>query len=97
MGIVSMSCIIGLARTSRWTKMRRIHAVCNSPMRAASSPFPKWAGCTTGTNAGQPEEGDTTRQLAGNAIAGRHLIAGLFRCQAAALPLARTGRPFFLL
>ena len=43
------------------------------PMRAASSPFPKWAGCITGTNAGRPEEGNTIRQLAGNAIAGRHV------------------------
>src|SRR4051794_27962838 len=73
MGFVLRSCIIGLARTSRWTKMRRIHAVCSSLMRATSSPFPKWAGCITGTNAEQPEARRHTRHLAGNAIAGRHV------------------------
>src|SRR4051794_12553072 len=55
MGIVSMSCITGLARTSHWRRMRRNHAAYSSPMLAASSPLLKWAGCITDTNVGRPE------------------------------------------
>jgi hypothetical protein len=60
MGIVSMSCITGLARTSHWRRMRRIHAVYSSRMPAVSSPSPKWAGCITGTNAERPDKDSST-------------------------------------
>jgi hypothetical protein len=60
MGIVSMSCIIRLARISQWTRMRRIRAVYNSPTLAVSSRSPKWAGCITGTNAERPDKGSST-------------------------------------
>ena len=68
MGIVSMSCITGLARTSHWRRMRRIHAVYSSPMLAASSPSPKWAGCITGTNAGRRPEFDNSTERTGHSL-----------------------------
>src|SRR3954467_7983401 len=56
MGIVSMSCIIGLARTSHWRRTPRTHGVYSRRMLASSSRSPKWAGCIIGTNAERPDK-----------------------------------------